>query len=155
MDFDQIIKLSELIASIAVVLSLIYLAIQVRQTRKVSSANARHSISQFGLDFSIHKAEYADRLAKVLTSQDLTEGDLQFRWWNHMMVFLHAETYFHQYELKLMPKKHWNGYRRYVKGYLESAGVRDFWNDVGPAFSLDFSRWIDSLLVEKVSGDNP
>lgn len=148
MDFDQIIKLSELVASIAVVLSLIYLAIQVRQTRKVSSANARHSISQFALDFTIHKAEHADRLARVFSTKELTEGDLQFRWWNHMMIFLHAETYFHQYELKLMPKKHWNGYQRYVIGYLQTPGVTEFWNDVGSAFSVDFSRWIDTLMAE-------
>ena len=155
MDFDQIIKLSDVIASIAVVLSLIYLAIQVRQTRKVSSANARHSISQFALDFTIHKAAHADRLAKVMSSADLTPGDLQFRWWNHMMIFLHAETYFHQYELKLMPKKHWNGYKKYVIGYLDNPGVLDFWKDVGPAFSVDFSGWIDALIAEHTRGDNP
>ncbi|MDU8886817.1 hypothetical protein RXV94_11650 [Yeosuana sp. MJ-SS3] len=148
MDFDQIIRISELIASIAVLISLIYLGIQVKHSSKVSSANSRHSISQFALDFSIHKAENADRLAKVMTSSNLTEGDIQFRWWNHMMVFLHAETYFHHYELGLMPKKHWKGYKRYVKNYLESPGVLDFWNDVGKAFSIDFSKWIDSLIVE-------
>ena len=146
MDLDQFLKISELVASVAVLISLIYLGIQVRHNGKVSSANARHAISQFGLDFSIHKAEHADRLAKVLTSKDLTEGDLQFRWWNHMMVFLHAETYFHHYELRLMPKKHWTGYKRYVNNYLELPGVMDFWNDVGDAFSVDFSQWIDSLI---------
>lgn len=148
MDFDQIIKISEMIASFAVLISLIYLAIQVRHNTKVSSANARHSISQFALDFSIHKAEYADRMAKVMSSTNLSEGDLQFRWWNHMMVFLHAETYFHHYELGLMPKKHWAGYKKYVKNYIQTPGVLNFWNDVGEAFSIDFSKWINTLITE-------
>jgi len=148
MDLDQIIRISELIASVAVLISLIYLAIQVKHNSKVSSANARHAISQFALDFSIHKAEYADRLAKVLESTNLTEGDIQFRWWNHMMVFLHAETYFHHYELGLMPRKHWKGYKKYVNNYLKSPGILEFWNDVGNAFSVDFSKWIDQLIID-------
>jgi len=148
MNFDQIIDLSQIVAAMAVIISLIYLAVQVRQGIKVNSANARHNISQFVLDISIHRAEHADRWAKVISSRNLTEGDIQFRWYNHMMIFLHAETYFHHYELKLMPKKHWNGYKLYVKGYLETPGVLEFWEDVGPAFSLEFSKWIDSLLKE-------
>lgn len=146
MTLQTYVAIAELVAAIAVIISLVYLALQVRQGNRVNSAAARHALSQFALDFSMFKAEHSDRLAKVLEETDLNKGDLQFRWWNHMMVFLHAETYYHHYELKLMPKKHWSGYVKYVRGYLESPGVREFWDDVGDAFSVDFSRWISSQL---------
>jgi hypothetical protein len=146
MTLQTYVAIAELIAAIAVVISLIYLAVQVRQGNRVNSAAARHALSQFALDFSMFKAGHSDRLAKVLEETDLNKGDLQFRWWNHMMVFLHAETYYHHYELKLIPKKHWSGYVKYVQGYLESPGVREFWDDVGDAFSVDFSQWISSQL---------
>ena len=32
---------------------------------------------------------------------------------------------------------------------LELPGVMDFWNDVGDAFSVDFSKWIDSLIADR------
>lgn len=152
MNLQTYVAIAELVAAIAVIVSLAYLAIQVRQSTRVSSAAARHAISQFALDFSMFKAEHADRLAKVMEEKELSPGDLQFRWWNHMMVFLHAETYYHHYELKLMPAKHWSGYVRYVRGYLETPGVREFWDDVGPAFSVDFSNWISSQLAEIETG---
>ncbi len=152
MNIEFYVSIAELVAAIAVVISLVYLAIQVRQGNRVNSATARHAISQFALDYSMFKAEHADRLARVLEESDLNAGDLHFRWWNHMMVFLHAETYFHHYELRLMPKKHWSGYVRFVQGYLEAPGVREFWDDVGPAFSYDFSKWIDSQLRESGQG---
>jgi hypothetical protein len=95
------------------------------------------------------KAEHADRLAKVYGEAELDEGDRLFRWWNHMMVFLHAETYFRHHELGLMPASHWNGYVRYVTGYLGSPGVAEFWSDVGPAFSGEFSEWITELLARR------
>jgi hypothetical protein len=152
MNSENYVLLAELVASIAVVVSLIYLAIQVRQSTKVNSAAARHAISDFALQFSMFNAEHADRLAKVLSEAELDEGDLMFRWWSHMMVFLHAETYYRHHELGLMPASHWNGYVRYVTGYLESPGVPEFWDDVGPAFSADFSAWITGLLAEQ-TGD--
>ncbi len=146
MRLQEYALLAELIASIAVVVSLIYLAVQVRQSTRVNSAMARHAISQFALEFSMFKAEHADRLARVLNQPTLSEGDSLFRWWNHMMVFLHAETYFRHHELGLMPASHWNGYVRYVEGYLTTPGVREFWADVGPAFSEGFSLWVGRLL---------
>jgi len=148
MSLEQYVLVAELVASTGVVVSLVYLAVQVRQAARVNSANARHAISQFALDFTMFKAEHADRLARVMTEADLGPGDSTFRWWNHMMVFLHAETYFHHYELGLMPKKHWSGYVRYVRGYLTGPGVEEFWADVGDAFSVDFAGWIDGLLAE-------
>ena len=60
------VAIAELIAAIAVVISLAYLAIQVRQGNRVNSAAARHALSKFALDFSMFKAEHADRLANVL-----------------------------------------------------------------------------------------
>lgn len=140
---------AEGVASIAVIASLIYLLLQVRQSNPVASASARHSISEFALQMSLFHAEHADRLAKVHGDGPLSDGDRLFRWWRHMQVFLHAETYYRHHELGLMPPEHWQGYVRFVEGYLETAGVHEFWADVGPAFSARFSAWIDRLLAER------
>jgi hypothetical protein len=137
--------ISDLIAAVAVVISLVYLGVQVRQNTRVTSANSRHSISQFALDITIFKAQNADRLALIESDAELSEGDKTFRYWNHMTLFLHAETYFHHFELGLMPADHWSGYAQFFEGYLETRGVRDFWENVGPAFSGNFARWVDTL----------
>jgi hypothetical protein len=149
MNLEQYVQVAELIASVAVVVSIVYLGLQVRQSTRVNSASARHALSQFALEFSMFKAEHADRLAKVTSQVDLSDGDLVFRSFNHMMIFLHAETYFHHYELGLMPAKHWNGYVKYVTDYLSTPGVDEFWSDVGPAFSVDFSKWVDELFEQR------
>ena len=149
MQFQELVLLTELIASIGVIASLVYVAIQLRQSTRVSLADSRHAISEFALEFSKFNAEHADRLAKVHGDGELSDGDRLFRWWNHMMVFLHAETYFRHRELGLMPASHWDGYRRFVTGYLATPGVPDFWADVGPAFSADFSQWVTGLLAEQ------
>lgn len=92
------------------------------------------------------RAEHADRFAALREADALTPGDEEFRWWSHMMIALHAETYFHQYMLGLMEKGHWAGYSRYIEGYSRSPGFVEFWEDTGPAFSRDFCNWLTEVV---------
>ena len=147
MTLQDYAAIGEILGAIAVVISLIYVGLQIRDNTRVNSASARHAISEFALEFSKFNAEHADRLARVMQETELDEPDRLFRWWCHMMVMLHAETYYHSFQVGMMPEAHWQGYVRYVEGYVRSPGMREFWDDVGPAFSRDFSRWIDEKMA--------
>ena len=148
MNLNNLALLSEILASIAVVITLIYLAKQVRQSTRVNKAASRHSLSEFAFELSKFRAEHSDRWAKVMQDRDLTVGDLEFRNWNHMQLLLHAETYFHHHQLKLMPNNHWNNYAKFIKVSLDSPGFKDYWNEVGFAFSEDFSKWMNKIFSE-------
>lgn len=138
--------LAEIIGAGAVVASLVYVGIQIRDSNRVNQANARHQISEFVLQVSMFQAQHADRLAEIRQKSELGEGDRLFRWWNHMLFMLHAETYYHHYELGLMQAGHWKGYVRYVEAYATSPGFVEFWSDVGPAFSRDFAGWMTEIV---------
>jgi len=105
--------LSEIVGAIAVVASLIYVAIQIRDSNRVNQANARHNLSEFVLQVSMFNAGHADRVAaieqKISEGNELTGAERTFQWWSHMNMMLHAETYFHHYELGLMPAQVGNG----------------------------------------------
>ena len=146
MTLENWAHLAEIIGAVAVVASLIYVGIQIRDSNRVNQANARHQISEFVLQVSMFHAQHADRLAEIQRKAELEEGDRLFRWWTHMMFMLHAETYYHHYELGLMPPGHWNGYIRYVEGYATSPGFVEFWGEVGPAFSRNFSNWMTEIV---------
>ncbi len=148
MNLEDIVLISELFASIAVVITLVYLSKQVKQNTRVSRAAARHSLSEFAMELSKFRAEHADRWAKVMQDKDLSPGDLEFRNWNHMMLLLHAETYFHQHKLDLMPDNHWDNYAKFVGAALDTPGFEAYWNEVGFAFSEDFSRWMNRLFTD-------
>ena len=87
MTLELAVLIAGLIASRAVVASIIYLGSQARQGTRVNSAAARYAISQFALKFSIFNAEHADRLTNVTTETNLVEGKLTYQFWNHMTVF--------------------------------------------------------------------
>jgi hypothetical protein len=145
MNLSDLANLAQIIAAAGVVVSLIYLAVQIRGNTRIASAQARHSISEFALRISIFRAEQADRFAKLESGEDLTDGDRQFQYWSHVQFLLHAETYFHHHQLGLMPDEHWRGYAKFMRRYVQSPGFRETWDDIGPAFSEDFAQWINKL----------
>lgn len=148
MNLESIALISEILASIAVVITLVYLAKQVRQSTRVNKAAARHSLSEFALELSKFRAEHADRWAKVMNKKDLSDEDIEFRNWNHMMLLLHAETYFHHHKLNLMPDNHWDNYAKFIVEALNSPGFEGYWDDVGFAFSKEFSAWMNKIFLE-------
>ena len=80
MNLSDLTNLSQIIAAVGVVvISIAYLAVQIRGNTKVVSAQARHSVSDFALRFSIFRAEHAGRFAKLESGVELTDGDRVFQ----------------------------------------------------------------------------
>jgi len=149
MSLNDLANLAQIIAAIGVVVSLFYLAVQIRSNTKVVGAQARHSMSEFALRISLFRAEHADRFAKLERASQLTEGDRLFQYWSHVHFLLHAETYFHHHQLALMPDEHWRGYEKFLSRYVRSPGFKETWEDIGPGFSEDFATWLNSLLRQE------
>ena len=47
-----------------------------------------------------------------------------------------------------MPDGHWHGYVRFMTRYVQSPGVNETWEDIGPGFSEDFARWLNGKVSE-------
>ncbi len=73
-------------------ITLVYLAIQVRDNTKIVSAQTRHALSEFVLRISIFRVEHGDRFAKLESGTELTDGDRQFQYWRHVQMLPHAES---------------------------------------------------------------
>ena len=148
MNWEAIAAIAQLVGTIGVMVTLVFLAVEVRGNTKVANAQARHSLSEFVLRITIFRAEHADRFAKLESGAELTDGDRQFRYWSHIHFLLHAETYFHHHALGLMPDAHWGPYERWFAKYVKAAGFKEVWDDIGPGFSEDFARWVDAILAK-------
>lgn len=145
---------SQVVASVAVFISLIFVALEVRTATRVAKATARKDLSQFAADLSKLKAEHADRWAKVVApdagSDSLTPGDLQFRFWNHVQIILHAETFFIHHKLGLIEKSHWDAYGVFWDGYAATPGIADTWREMKPSFEPEFGAWLDARIASAV-----
>lgn len=74
MNRDAIAVVTNLVGTFGVIVTLIYLAIQVRGNTRLTSAQSRHTLSDFVLRIAIFRAENADRLARLESGENLIDG---------------------------------------------------------------------------------
>ena len=120
MNWEALGAIAESIGGLGVIITLGYLALQIRGSNRVACAQSRQSMSAFAMSISRFHAEFADRCAKVASSEQLTAGDKEFQYWNHMQMLTYGESYYHQFQLGLMPEDHWKGFSNWIEAYSSS-----------------------------------
>ena len=133
--------------------SLVYLAIQVRQGTKTTRAEMlqRHSLSLQGDIIAIGRDAQASRVlsAGLRSWDDLSEEEqAQF---SLMMAGLFAgfESIFHQYRSGLLEEDVWESYQNRMRWYLARRGARAWWKLGGHTWvGESFGALINELVLE-------
>ena len=146
MNWDAVGAVAEAVGGLGVILTLFYLALQIRSSNRVAKAQSRQSMTEFAMGISRFRTEHADRYAKIASGQSLSPGDKEFLYWSHMQMITYGEAYFQQFQLGLMPDSHWEGFSNWIDAYIESPGFTDFWHSDRSSFSKDYSKWIEKKL---------
>jgi hypothetical protein len=134
---------AEALGAVGVILTLLYLAIQIRTNTRVVRAQSRHSISEFIQRLTQFRAVHSERLAKINASEELSPADAEFLAWAHVEVVLLGETYHYHHELGMMPSSHWRGFVRFFRGYMDSPGFDDAWARFAPTMAEEFTAWVN------------
>jgi hypothetical protein len=151
MTLEQIFYLSQSVASVAVVGSLIYLGLQVR-----SAERSQRAIMQQG------RADRASNGALAIASPELarvfqkgTAGDPtltreEFTQWMMMCraMFLSGEDSFLQHKAGQLDRSAFDSYVAGVRFYMASAGMRAAWKLSAGQFGPEFRDFGNSLLAQ-------
>ncbi len=150
MSLENIFYLSQIIASAAVVSSLIYLALQVR-----GSERAQRAIMQQGRADRTSAAALAladPNLARIWRKGVAGDVDLtrdEFAQW--MMLargsFLSGEDSFLQYKAGQLDQRAFDSYVAGATFYLASPGLRAAWKVSAGQFGSGFREFADSLVA--------
>lgn len=154
MDFQSLADLGEIIGGIAVVVSLVYLSMQVRQnTTSQQTENYNSALTRFSAQQSIlgKDGELAMMFSKgvrdasVLTVQE----KIQFTWILYE-IFGSFEFMFHAAQSKSMPAEVWHRWSLTIAYWLRFAGVLEWWNVRPTPFTDSFTSYVESMIA-----DNP
>jgi hypothetical protein len=151
MTLEQVFYLSQSIASVAVVGSLIYLGLQVR-----SAERSQRAIMQQG------RADRASNGALAIASPELarvfqkgTAGDPtltreEFAQWMMMCraMFLSGEDSFLQHQAGQLERSAFDSYVAGVRFYMASAGMRAAWKVSAGQFGHEFRDFVNSILPQ-------
>ncbi len=123
MNLAAIGAVSEVIAAVAVVISLVYLATQIRQATKIARATTRNAIAERAQSLSqdiIDNADMAEIFVKHLNGEELNAVEtlrIQGRCYRDMR---HWENIYYQVREGLLTDEEWLGFRRNLAALLES-----------------------------------
>ena len=150
MELQDLANLGEFISSVAVILSLVYLAIQVRQnTASIRTENFARALERVSTMQSVlfENGELARLQAQgVLDPSTLTrEERLQLTWWLSE-AFGAFEFMFHQAQSGALPNEVWSRWSATTAWWVSFPGVQAWWQARPTPFSQSFTSFVDSLI---------
>ena len=159
MDLQSLANLSEVIGSIVVVLSLIYLAVQVRQnTEAQQTENYSRALDRLAAMQSMlsQDGEISLILSKgTLDTSKLTPRErLRFTWFFYE-CFGAYEFMFHASRTDAIPEEVWTRWSLGVAWWLTFPGVQAWWHTTPIPFTESFTAFVDSLLKDNPTGAEP
>jgi hypothetical protein len=150
-------NIGEFVAAIAVVVSLVYVAFEIRQSSHQISQNTNSVLGSVELEttrlhsdwlLSVAKSPELGRIWRLGISEPtrLTEDEkVQFA----MLIgsaFYGIEGPFRQYQRGLLSEDSWEPMEELVARYMRSPAVLEWWANRDVPFARSFSEYIDSKI---------
>lgn len=153
MNWDAIGAVGEIVGALAVLTSILYLAVQIRQNtssiRSSSYQGAVSSISEVTLLLA-NNAEIA-RIAKIGLSEDGNDLDAEEEFRFGMLltgIFRNYENYWFQHECGVMDDHLWIGVKNAMLGYYNQPAVKRWWKLRSSIYSSEFEAFLNEQSSE-------
>ena len=149
MNWDAINAVSQLVSSIAVVVSVLYLAVQLRSSTRVAKVAAMDAAATALRDVTkpfMENAELARIWRTGLENLKALSPDDQARFFHAAHQFLKAlETIHYHYDYGLLDTQLWEGWRDLLRQYVATPGINHSLSRRGSVFSERFCKFIGDL----------
>ncbi len=152
MGWTAVGALAEALGAAGVILSLLYLASQVRQNTKLSRAATRQALADGAQRLASDVVEIDD-IARIM--QDAMDGKevkpherfrLQARCLRDLRFWDNA---YYQYTEGLLTKAEWEPFRENLRIVFQFPAYRDYWENFQLIFSAPFRHELNALLSEE------
>jgi hypothetical protein len=153
MTLDDLANIGQVIGAIAVVISLFYVAHQIRQnTNAVRSATAQAVHEHFANWYHLVAAD--DELAKIVANglrdyASLSEHQ-RVRFVAAFMAFLsYSQNAFLKWREGLFASPLWLGWEQVMMNLFGAPGGKAFWKDRAYMFGDEFRRYVENDLMKR------
>lgn len=153
MNWEAIGAIGEIVGAIGVIVTLGYLAVQIRQNTASVRASTLQDMSEASASWHDFLASNADvariYFAGVSDLEALTpEERLRFQF--IMMAFLRrVENFRRQDNQSRVSPEDWAGLRRSCLSVMSQRGSRSWWAENSQRFNPDFAEWISRELEKR------
>jgi hypothetical protein len=149
MNWEAINAVSQLVSSIAVVLSVLYLGIQVHRSTRVAKLATQDAAATALRDVTKPFMENAEleRIWRVgLEDLSALSTEDRARFFHAAYQFLKAfETIHFHYVYGLMDRQLWEGWHGLLRHYVVAPGIAEYWKLRPEVFSARFRKFVNTL----------
>jgi len=157
MNIESMANYADVIGGIAVIVSLIYVGLQIRRNAKSSQSQANQSAHESLANVSLEVAKdsnFSSFTRKGMVAFDEVTEEEKFRFMLLMItIFRRYENIFYQYQKGFLEKELWEGYRQSMLLYFYTSGGQAFWNARGGHFSGLFRNYLDSTSPDDAKSE--
>ena len=151
MTLSDLGNLGEFISAVAVVISLLYLAGQIRQNTRTVRASVHHASSLAWNTLNLACGSDAAASSLLLRGSDdysQLDRDERFRYTLIMRSVMGTHNdVFHQFRERLISEEVWAAHCRVIAATLARPGAREWWERNRQLFSETFQQEISRLLA--------
>ena len=133
MNIESLAPLAEIISSVGVIVSLIYVSVQVRQNTRALKATTYNQITANSVaimgPWHVH-AEFTEFLARMTANPDAVTPAQKLRF--HVMLltcFRHWDNLYYQFRSGALDREMWESYDRSLTLWLANKAWRDWFRD--------------------------
>ena len=141
----------ELTSVVAIILSLMFLALEVNQSNQLAKAEIRQALNV--TDMEVYKVQMEeDIIAKALykINKNLPIDDYEEYQLNEFQKFNFRDfdNSFYQYRIGLFDENVWFAYRRIIKSLLTENYIMLMWRNSNQSFSIEFQDEVSNIIIE-------
>ncbi|KPK57582.1 MAG: hypothetical protein AMS21_11300 [Gemmatimonas sp. SG8_38_2] len=157
MDLSQLADLGELVGGVAVVLSLVYLAAQIRQNTRTVRASTLHQNTELWSSLFLRLAE--PDLARAYVAGMAGQQDIKPLQYTQFFfvcrgMFLAFENQYYQMRHGVLDPAAYAGYERSISTQLLAfRGFRLWWEMNRSVFSPEFVDHVDAMVADVPEAD--
>lgn len=150
MNWEAISTVAEIIGAMGVIVSLIYVAFQVKQNTKASRAATRQALADGAqrLAGDVVEGESMPRIMiDAMSGREVKPDEifrLQSRCYRDLRFWDNA---FYQYNQGMLTEDEWQGFRENLKLLMQFPTYREYWDQFQVMFSTPFRDELNYLLT--------
>ena len=147
MDLVLISTLAQVVSALAVIASLVYLAVQVRQNTKAIRNATHHTLTVTRLDYIAMVVQNPD-LSRILQAgmQDLARlGEEERHRFTLIMYYLFSagENFYYQYRQGALDAEQWERWCNTLRYYFTQPGIRTWFATNPIRFAASFTNFLE------------
>jgi len=157
MNWTAVAAVAELLAAIGVLVSLLYLANQIKQNTRVGLSMARQGVSNLavagGAIFAAN-GDLTELLFRAFTGDPLDGPDGLRLQATCYMLMRQYENIQYQNDLGMLSEGEWQGFRENLRLFYRTDLFRKYWPQEAHLFSPSFRAVVDAVIAETGQDDS-